>query len=109
MPPSSDEGGSALGASAGAGADTRATSDEEGRTEHEEGIIWKQAVLVSSVRLGEASRSFIHNHVGNLVEGMDLDVSSLPVGRARPWRAGSSKPRRAVSHPSTSFETFFAA
>ncbi len=48
------------------------------------GTIWKQAEMVSSTRLGEASRLLTHNHVGNLVEGMDLDVLPLPVERALP-------------------------
>ncbi len=45
-----------------------------GRPMHEVGIIWKQAVLVSNTRSGEVSRLPVHNHVGSLVEGANLDV-----------------------------------
>ncbi len=51
---------------------------------HEVGIIWKQAVLVSNARLGEASRLLVHSHVGSLVQGVNLDVLPLPVERALP-------------------------
>ena len=41
-------------------------------------------MLVLGGRLGVASRFFIHNRVGNLVGGMDLDVSLLQIERALP-------------------------
>ena len=55
------------------------------------GTIWKQAEMVSSTRLGEVSRLLTHNHVGNLVEGMDLDVLPLPIERELPVEGGILK------------------
>ena len=51
---------------------------------HEVGIIGKQAVLVPNTRLSGVSRLPVHNHVGSLVEGANLDVLQLPVERALP-------------------------
>ena len=55
-----------------------------GRTILEVGIFRTKAALVPHTRLGEVSRLLVHNHVGSLVEGLNLDVLLLPVDRALP-------------------------
>ncbi len=55
-----------------------------GRPILEVGILRTKAALVPHTRLGEVSRLLVHNHVGSLVEGLNLDVLLLPVGRALP-------------------------
>ena len=55
-----------------------------GRPILEVGIFRTKAALVPHTRLGEVSRLLVHNHVGSLVEGVNLDVLLLPVDRALP-------------------------